>query len=159
MKRKIIGIFVCTLLIATALPVVGAINLNQVDEKIFSTISSDDGYGDILISVWIRHNRPSEIYVDDAEVTATHIETGEMFNVEFREHPVLEGYWLHGPIGKYHIEAKRGLRRGSTQEGIAEEGLSFADVDLAFIKNANVHHEQPVLSILRLIFSRLPIFK
>lgn len=159
MKKKIIGIFVCTLLIITALPVVGAINLNQVDEKTFSTSSSDDGYGDIVIYVYIRHSRPGEIWVDDAEVTATHIETGEVFNVEYCEDEVFAGYWLHGPIGNYNIEAKRGLRRGSTHDHIYETGLSFAWIDLKFFEVANVYHEQPVLSILRLILSRLPIFK
>ena len=147
MKKKIIGIFVCTLLIITALPVVGTINLNQVNEKTF-----------IVIYVYIRHSRPGEIWVDDAKVTATHSD-GEVFNVEYCEDGVFDGYWLHGPIGNYNIEAKRGLRRGSTQGHIYETGLSFAWIDLKFFEVANVYHEQPFLSILRLILSRLPIFK
>lgn len=44
MKKQMIGIFVCSLLIATALPVAVAMNVSQTSEKTVSTISGDDDW-------------------------------------------------------------------------------------------------------------------
>jgi len=154
MKRKIIGILVCMMLIITALPVLGAVNPNGKNKEKFNSISSDDEYGDLVISVYIRMGKPGEIWVDNAEVTATHIETGQVFNVEYREHEIFEGYWLTGPVGDYNIEAKRGLWRGSIQDHMWD-GLSFGFIDLKFFKDKNFYHEPPFLSILRLIFEKM----
>ena len=44
MNKKIIGLFVCTLLITTALPVAVAMNVNQTSEKTVSNSSGDDDW-------------------------------------------------------------------------------------------------------------------
>lgn len=156
MKSKIIAIFVLMLIITTALPVVGAINSNKVNEKTFSTNSSNDEYGNLVIAVYIRRNTPR---VDDAVVTATHLESNRTFILEYRNIDDWEGNWLlQGPVGEYHVQAKRGLKSGSIEIHNGA-GLSTGYIYLKFFDTTNVYYELPVLSILRLIFSRLPIFK
>lgn len=160
MKEKIIAIFVLMLIITTALPVVGAINSNKVNEKTFSTSSSNGGYENlIVICVYKAGIRQGKPMVVDAEVTATNLETNKEHELVYVDDDDWPGYWLQqAPIGNYHVQAKRGLRSGSIT--IEYAGTIYWDsIYLKFFETANVYYEGSVLSILRLLFSSLPIFR
>ena len=165
MKKKIISIGIIGMFLLTSLAGLSAAGLGtEISEKSSVSMSSDDGLGDIVIYVWIRHNHFRNgplfnIWIKDAKVTATSLDDGMVYEMEYSEEKTPDGYWLEDvPVGNYLFEGKRGLRRGSTTEKISDAGLRFGDIDLKFIKNMRTCSEfstNPVIYLFYQFLARL----